>query len=114
MKRAASTKIFDSKAIEKYSTNSKNEQSYVQTKVITITNAVYLADYTLNLKFNDGLEGVVDLTNQLTGEIFIPLKDINYFKQFTLDGWTITWENGADFAPEFLYQLILKLKESRR
>jgi len=54
------------------------------------------------------VEGVVDLKNHLKGEIFIPLKDINYFKQFALDGWTITWENGADFAPEFLYKLVLK------
>jgi hypothetical protein len=108
MKRAASTKIFDSNAIEKYATNSKNEQSYVQTKIITITSAIYLADYKVCFKFNDGLEGVVDLKDQLNGEIFTPLKDINYFKQFVLDGWTITWENGADFAPEFLYKLTLK------
>ena len=108
MKRAAENKIFDSNAIEKYATNSKNEQSYVQTKIITITSAIYLAGYTVCLKFNDGVEGVVNLKNQLNGEIFTPLKDINYFKQFALDGWTITWENGADFAPEFLYKLTLK------
>ena len=108
MKRAASTKIFDSNAIDNYTTNSKNEQLYVHTKIITVTNAVYLADFTVCLKFNDGKEGVVDLKNHLKGEIFAPLKDINYFKQFALDGWTITWENGADFAPEFLYKLTLK------
>jgi hypothetical protein len=108
MKRAATTKVFDSNAIEKYATNSKNEQSYVQTKIITITSATYLADYKVCLIFNDHLEGVVDLKNHLKGEIFAPLKDIKYFKQFALDGWTITWENGADFAPEFLYKLTLK------
>jgi len=108
MKRAASTKIFDSNAIDKYATNSKNEQLYVQSKIITVTSAEYLANYKVFLKFNDGVEGVADLKNQLKGEIFTPLKDINYFKQFALDGWTITWENGADFAPEFLYKLTLK------
>ena len=108
MKRAAENKKFDSNAIEKYATNSKIEQSYIQTKVVTITSAIYLDNYKVFLKFNDGVEGVVDLEKQLTGEIFSPLKDINYFKQFSLDGWTITWKNGADFAPEFLYKLTLE------
>ena len=107
MKRSAENKILDSNAIEKYSTNSKNEQSYVQAKIITITSAIYLADYTIFLKFNDGVEGFIDLKNQLNGEIFSPLKDMNYFRQFALDGWTITWDNGADFAPEFLYKLTM-------
>jgi hypothetical protein len=39
----------------------------------------------------------------LWGEIFIPLKNIDYFKKFKLNPFTIEWENGADFAPEFLY-----------
>ncbi|MEI6754024.1 MAG: DUF2442 domain-containing protein [Paludibacter sp.] len=108
MKQASGNKVLDSNANEKYATDSKNEQLYVQTKIITITSAIYLTDYTVFLKFNDGVEGKVDLKNQLKGEIFNPLKDINYFKQFELDGWTITWENGADFAPEFLYKLTLK------
>ncbi len=108
MKPVSEKKLFDLNTIEKYTTNIKNEQSYNQTNIITITSATYLTDYTLSLKFNNGVEGVVDLKNHLNGEIFIPLKEINFFKQFELDGWTITWENGADFAPEFLYNLTLK------
>jgi len=110
MKRAVEKKIFDSNANEKYATNSKIEQSYVQTKIITITSATYLADYTVFLKFNDGLESAVNLKNQLDGEVFTALRDMDYFKQFALDGWTLTWENGADFAPEFLYKLAVQQK----
>ena len=108
MKSANQNKITDLNTIEQYSTNIKNEQSYNHTNIITITSATYLTDYTLSLKFNNGVEGVIDLKNYLDGEIFSPLKEINFFRQFELDGWTITWENGADFAPEFLYNLTLK------
>jgi len=60
--------------------------------------------YRIWLRFNDGSEGVVDLKDELYGEMFEPLKDINKFKSFQVDPEleTLVWENGADFAPEFL------------
>ncbi len=75
---------------------------------IWITKATYIRDYQLELEFNDGSSGIVDLTNELNKPIFQPLKDINYFKNFKLNSWTITWDNGADFAPEFLYERTTK------
>ena len=50
----------------------------------------------------------MDLSNYLSGEIFEPLKSIAYFKNFKVERSTIAWENGADFAPEFLYNLVNK------
>lgn len=57
------------------------------------------------LRFNDGAEGEVNLKDELYGEVFEPLKDLEMFKSFRVDPVleTIVWENGADFAPEFLY-----------
>ena len=72
-------------------------------KVIRIISADYLEDYKIKLKFNDGLEKKIDLEKELYGEIFEPLKNIDYFKNFSLNHFTIEWPNGADFAPEFLY-----------
>lgn len=46
------------------------------------------------------------------GRGFEPLKDLNYFKNFTKDRWTIGWNCGADFAPEFLHELTLKQNEA--
>jgi hypothetical protein len=44
------------------------------------------------------------LTNELDGEVFEPLRDVEYFKTFKLhpELRTVVWPNGADFAPEFL------------
>ena len=64
----------------------------------------YLSEYTIWLRFADGAEGEVNLERELEGEIFEPLKDINYFKALVLhpELRTVVWPNGADFAPEFL------------
>lgn len=69
-----------------------------------VTKAEYKGDYRIWLRFNDGSEGVVDLKDELYGEIFEPLRDLNKFESFQVDPEleTLVWENGADFAPEFL------------
>ena len=74
--------------------------------ILNIKEAKYLHDYVIRLHFNDGAEGEVDLSSELEGEVFGPLKDINKFKSFKVDPimQTIVWENGADLAPEFLYE----------
>ena len=73
-----------------------------------VVDAKYIDDFTIQLFFSDGVEGEIDLKGELDGEIFQPLKDIAYFKTFRVNHelHTITWPNGADFAPEFLYDNI--------
>jgi hypothetical protein len=63
------------------------------------------------LRFDDGFEGEVDLECALRGPVFEPLKDPAYFANFTID-WTLTWPNGADLAPESLYQRVLRARRS--
>ncbi len=72
-----------------------------------VTDVTYLKDYKLRLAFNNGVIKDVDLSTELYGEIFEPLKDIERFKQVTVnpDTNTIEWRNGSDFAPEFLYEI---------
>lgn len=76
--------------------------------ILHVKEAKYLHDYVIWLRFNDGTEGEVDLSDELDGEVFVPLKDINNFKSFKVDPIleTIVWENGADLAPEFLYEKV--------
>ncbi len=67
--------------------------------------ARYVSDFVIWLRFSDGAEGEVDLSGELQGPIFEPLRDVTYFRRFTLNPslHTIGWPNGADLAPEFLY-----------
>lgn len=70
-----------------------------------VTHLVYLEDYQLQLEFNDGKAKIVDLKDEIYGEIFEPLKEICRFKEVYVnsDTGTIEWPNGADLSPEFLY-----------
>jgi hypothetical protein len=62
-------------------------------------------DYVVWLKFEDGAEGEVDLASELWGPMFEPLKSPEYFAQVAVAEYgTIAWPNGADLAPEFLYE----------
>ena len=71
-----------------------------------LKSAEYVDSYRLRLTFSDGKVGDIDLASELWGEMFEPLKNLELFKLFKVDQelGTIVWPNGADFAPEFLYQ----------
>lgn len=65
--------------------------------------------YSLHLMFEDGLEGTVSLDQIMPFDgVFAPLKDPAYFSQVTVNGeiGTVVWPNGADLAPDALYDLI--------
>ncbi len=64
------------------------------------------------LCFNNGESRIVDLYSSLKGEVFMPLKEIEYFKRFSIKFNTIEWENGADFAPEYLYEISTEVGNS--
>ena len=72
----------------------------------------YLENYQLKLIFNNGIQGIVDLEQELYGEIFEPLKDKSLFQKVFVTSRTIEWSNGADFAPEFLFEIAFD-KESK-
>ena len=72
-----------------------------------ITEVTYLKKYQLRLTFDNNIIKDVDLKDELHGEIFEPLKEVEFFKQVAInsDTKTVEWPNGADFAPEFLYEV---------
>ena len=71
-----------------------------------VKEARFLHDYVIWLRFNNGAEGEIDLGCELEGEVFGPLRNLEEFKRFVVDTdlETIVWSNGADLAPEFLYE----------
>ena len=65
-----------------------------------------LGGYRLHLEFEDGVEGVVDLTRELSFRgVFEPMRDPKYFAQVQIDPelGTVAWPNGADLDPDVLY-----------
>ena len=72
---------------------------------LEITKAEYIDGYRLRLYFNTGEVRIADLESSLVGEVFLPLRNIEMFKRFTVKFDTVTWENEADLAPEYLYEI---------
>jgi len=70
-----------------------------------VTSAKYIEDYKVKVSFNNGREGVADLSSALKGKMFEPLKNKIEFSSLVVDKEldTIVWSNGADLAPEFIY-----------
>lgn len=74
--------------------------------IIVVIKARYVSGKLLELTFSDGLKANVDFSAWIEKyPFFEPLKNADYFKNFSLDGWTVTWPNGADIAPETLHQV---------
>ena len=75
--------------------------------IIRICKARVCGPHSLRLTFNDGTTKQVDVRPLLDGPIFEPLQDPAYFATMTLDPicGTVVWPNGADIAPEALYEL---------
>ena len=63
-----------------------------------------LPNYRLAVEFDDGVSGTVDLSGDLYGEVFEPLRDEALFRQASTDEYgAVAWPNGADIAPDALY-----------
>jgi Protein of unknown function (DUF2442) len=72
-----------------------------------VVEAEYRGGHTIRLVFSDGSEGTVNFGPWLNGPVFEPLKDPAYFQRCFLDGGTVSWPNGADIAPETLYDAMV-------
>ena len=71
-----------------------------------VVRAEYRGGFRIQLTFNDGSEATLDFRQWLEGPVFHPLKDASYFRRFFIDGGTVVWPNGADIAPETLYDAV--------
>lgn len=70
-----------------------------------VISAKPLDDFKVEVEFSDGTHGIVSLKDRLFGPVFEPLKDPDYFARLTIDEFgVICWPNGADIAPDALYE----------
>ena len=71
---------------------------------LKVVEAQYMNGYTLLLTFNNGDRRVCDFAPLSKKGVCTKLQDMNYFKSFRLDPYTVDWNNEIGFAPEFLYE----------
>jgi len=74
---------------------------------ISISEARYVNDYKIWIRFSNGETGVADLKQTIFKyNAAITLRNTENFSKFFLDNWpTIAWDCGFDVAPEYLYEL---------
>ena len=73
--------------------------------ILKVTDAAYVRDHILRLSFNDGAVKLVDFWPLAQQGICVKLPDLDYFRSFTLDPFTVDWSNEIGFAPEYLYEI---------
>lgn len=72
-----------------------------------------LSDNRLRVTFVDGTTGEVDMrrflgNSDIDGTIFEPLRDAETFSQVQVVLGVIQWPNGADLAPDAMYDAVLE------
>ena len=72
--------------------------------IFKITAAEYVKDYTLRLTFSNGEVRMMDFTPLMQKGICTKLQDMEYFRNFTLDPFSVDWNNEIGFAPRYLYE----------
>ena len=77
--------------------------------MVWVVRAELKEDYKVFVEFNDGLNGIIDFYNKLKSdhrENIRELLNLELFKTMKTDLDTICWDNGVDFAPEYLYEQV--------
>lgn len=82
----------------------------------TVKKVEYLDGYKLKLTFNNRKAKILDFEDRLqyAKNMFVPLKDINYFKKVISDGTTLVWPNGLDLCPDSLYEMGTEIQQQKK
>lgn len=78
--------------------------------MLGVTKVVLQGDYTVFVEFNDGKNGSInfkDILEKDHREIIRELLDLKQFNTVKLGYHTVCWDNGVDFAPEYLYDQVV-------
>jgi hypothetical protein len=82
--------------------------------MLGVTKVKLQGDYTVYVEFNDGQSGVICFKDELEKdhrEIIRELLDVEKFNTVKLGYHTLCWDNGVDFAPEYLYEQVIVQKK---
>jgi hypothetical protein len=73
-----------------------------------LVEAKHIEGHKIWLRFDEGAWGPVDWAHELDGPVFEPLQGVEFFRRFVVCYHTLSWQNGADFAPEFLREKLVQ------
>lgn len=79
-----------------------------------IIEAKVVSNYILFIRFEEGVEGVIDISKIIPFEgIFDKFKDLRYFAtvKVSKELGTVIWDNGADLSPDYLYSVLVSQKQ---
>ena len=74
-----------------------------------LTDVEVLPEFRLRVRFNDGVEGVVELAaflNSPEAGVFVALRDEDRFRQARVEIGAVTWPGNLDLAPDAMYRAI--------
>ncbi|MEK6373348.1 MAG: DUF2442 domain-containing protein [Acidobacteriota bacterium] len=80
--------------------------------LVDVVEARHIDRYKIWVRFENGIEGEVDLSDLLDQGVFRPLRDVELFKRFHIEYGTIVWNEQVDIAPESLYRRVLEREPS--
>jgi hypothetical protein len=77
--------------------------------MIWVVSSELKEDYKVYIEFNDGTVGIIDFYDKIKNDhrqIVRELLDLENFRTVKTEFDTICWDNGVDFAPEYLYEQV--------
>lgn len=83
--------------------------------MLGITKIALQGDYTVFIEFNDGKSGTINFKDELEKDhrkIIRELLDLKIFNTAKLGYHTVCWDNGVDFAPEYLYEQLVSQQQT--
>jgi hypothetical protein len=77
--------------------------------MLSVINFSRQSNYKVLVKFNDGKSGIIDFKDIIERDhrnIIRELLNPDLFKTVKIQYDTLSWDNGVDFAPEYLYEVM--------
>ena len=63
----------------------------------------YISDYTISIKFDDGVNGTIQLNDLVQNGIFKVLQDKSEFAKVYTNGYSIAWSNELEIDATTIY-----------
>ena len=77
-----------------------------------VTKLKILPGHRIEVVFADGLSGVVDMSKDRFDGMLAPLADEAFFAQACIHDGVVTWPNGAEIAPDAMYDEVLSTQRA--